>query len=509
MAAVIPNVTNVTNVTPGASPAQAEAVNVWGLVGAVVALGAVLALPTPHGLPYAGQIMLGLLLFSVILWMTEAVDYAISAVLITSLMAFLLGLAPSVAKPDTALGTGAALTLALGGFANTALALVAAATFLSAGMTVTGLDKRIALFILSKVGAKTSRVVIGAIAVGIVLSFLVPSTTARVACLVPIIMGIILAFGVDKHSRFAGLLMITTAQAASIWNVGIKTAAAQNMVAIGFMEKTLKGTVTYPDWFIAAAPWAILMSIVLYFVMMWLMKPEMEEIAGGQEAIRKALSQLGPMKGTEWRLLAISATLLCFWATEQILHKFDTSTTTITAIALMFLPGIGVMGWKQAQPRIPWGTIVLFGVGISLGTALLQTKAAAWLADIIVQNLGLANASAFTILALLSLFLIVVHLGFASATALASAMIPIMIAVLQSVKTPGLNLIGMTMILQFVVSFGFILPVNAPQNMVAYGTETFAAKDFVRVGLMLTVAGYALVLLFGATYWSWLGLLTK
>ena len=44
---------------------------------------------------------------------------------------------------------------------------------------------------------------------------------------------------------------------------------------------------------------------------------------------------------------------------------------------------------------------------------------------------------------------------------------------------------------------------------VAYGTETFAAKDFVRVGLVLTVAGYALVLLFGATYWSWLGLLAK
>jgi di/tricarboxylate transporter len=88
-------------------------------------------------------------------------------------------------------------------------------------------------------------------------------------------------------------------------------------------------------------------------------------------------------------------------------------------------------------------------------------------------------------------------------------MIPIMIAVLQSVQTPGLNLIGMTMILQFVVSFGFILPVNAPQNMVAYGTETFVVRDFVRSGLVLTVAGYALILLLAATYWSWLGLLTK
>ena len=499
-------------IAPSASsarPAPAEAVNVWGLAAALAALVVVMMLPTPAALPYAGQIMLGLLLFSVILWMTEAVDYAISAVLITALMAFLLGMAPNAAKPDTVLGTSAALGLALGGFANTALALVAAATFLAAGMTVTGLDKRIALFVLSKVGARTNRVVIGAILVGVVLAFLVPSTTARVACIVPIIMGIILAFGVDKRSRFAGLLMITTAQAASIWNVGIKTAAAQNMVAIGFIEKTLKGTITYPEWFVAAAPWAILMSIALYFVMMKLMRPEMEEVQGGREAIAQAFAELGPMQAAEWRLLAISAGLLFLWASEKILHPFDTSTTTVAAIALMFLPYVGVMGWKQAQPRIPWGTIVLFGVGISLGTALLQTRAAAWLANIIVHNLGLANASAFSILALLSAFLIVVHQGFASATALASAMIPIMIAVLQSVQTPGLNLIGMTMLLQFVVSFGFILPVNAPQNMVAYGTETFAARDFVKTGLALTAIAYALVLLLGATYWSWMGYLTK
>jgi anion transporter len=501
MAAVLP-------ATPTARPSAPE-YNLYGLFGAIGALAVVLLAPTPPGLPYAGQIMLGLLLFSVILWMTEAVDYAVSAVLIVALMAFLLGLAPNAAKPDSPLGTAAALGLALGGFANTALALVAAATFLSAGMTVTGLDKRIALYVLSKVGARTSRVVLGAILVGIVLAFLVPSTTARVACIVPIIMGIILAFGVDKRSRFAGLLMITTAQAASIWNVGIKTAAAQNMVAIGFIEKTLKDTITYPEWLIAAAPWSILMSIALYFVMMKLMPPEMEEVQGGREAIARALTELGPVKPAEWRLLAISASLLALWSTEKIFHPFDTSTTTVAAIAFMFLPGIGVMGWKQAQSRIPWGTIVLFGVGISLGTALLQTKAAAWLANIIVQNLGLANASAFAILALLSLFLVVVHLGFASATALASAMIPIMIAVLQSVQTPGLNLVGMTMLLQFVVSFGFILPVNAPQNMVAYGTDTFAARDFVKTGLVLTVVGYALVLVLGASYWSWMGYLVK
>ena len=67
-------------------------------------------------------------------------------------------------------------------------------------------------------------------------------------------------------------------------------------------------------------------------------------------------------------------------------------------------------------------------------------------------------------------------------------MIPIIIAVLQQVQTPGLNGFG-TMLLQFAISFSFILPVNWPQGMVAYGTETFTAHDFVKTSLDAHYAG--------------------
>ena len=62
------------------------------------------------------------------------------------------------------------------------------------------------------------------------------------------------------------------------------------------------------------------------------------------------------------------------------------------------------------------------------------------------------------------------------------------------------------MILQFVVSFGFILPVNAPQNMVAYSTDTFEVKDFIKTGIPLTLIAYGLIIAFSATYWKLLGL---
>ncbi|MDU4959470.1 MAG: DASS family sodium-coupled anion symporter [Sporomusaceae bacterium] len=478
----------------------------YGLLLGAAALIAVLLLPTPEGLPAAGKVMLGILLFSVIIWMTDCVSYPTSAALITALMAFLVGMSPNVADPKLLYGTANGLRMAIAGFSNTAHTLVAGALFIAAAMMQTGLDKRIALFVLSKIGARTNRVLAGVIFVGFLLSFFVPSTTARVACLVPIVLGIIAAFGVNKKSKFAGVMMIATAQADSIWNVGIKTAAAQNMVAIGFIEKILGQNITWLEWFIAAAPFAILMSAALYFVLLKVMPPEMDEIAGGQAAITRSLAELGPMQTNEKKLMAISLTLLFFWATEKVLHPFDTSSTTIVAVALMLTPGIGVMNWKDAQEKIPWGTVVLFGVGISLGSALLSTKAAAWLAKLFVAAFGLQTMPALIVLAVLAAFLIFIHLGFASATALASAMIPIVISVLQSIQTPGINIVGMTMILQYVVSFGFILPVNAPQNMIAYGTETFEVKDFIRTGIPLTIIAYLLILLLGATYWRWLGL---
>ena len=314
------------------------------------------------------------------------------------------------------------------------------------------------------------------------------------------------AFGVPLKSRFAGMLMITVAQVDSVWNVGIKTAAAQNMVAINFIRSQLGVDISWLDWFIAAAPFAVLMSFALYHVMMFLMPPEIDKIPGGQQTVKKLLHDMGKITKDEIKLLCISICLLVLWTTEKKLHIIDTSTSTIVAISILMLPKIGVMQWEEVVHKINWGTVVLFGVGISLGNALLSTKAATWLANVIVNTFDLSNSTTIMVLAIMALFLIIVHMGFASATGLAAAIIPIIISVLQQLKTPGVNVIGMTMILQYVVSFGFILPVNAPQNMIAYGTNTFEVRDFVRCGIPLTIIGFCLIMLLGMTYWKWLGL---
>src|SRR5699024_5462776 len=137
---------------------------------------------------------------------------------------------------------------------------------------MTGLHKRIALFIMVKVGTKTRNLVLGTIIVSFVLALFVPSATARAGTLVPILLGNVAACGLKKESRLSALLMITAVQSISIWNVGIKTAEAQNMVALGFIEGEFGLDVKWGEWFLYAAPWAINMSVVLYFVMINLIK---------------------------------------------------------------------------------------------------------------------------------------------------------------------------------------------------------------------------------------------
>lgn len=487
----------------------------WIIISFVVLISINL-IPVPEDLNVMGLRALSVLAFAVIMWVTEAVKYPVSAVMIVSLLIILLGFSPvedlgevmgaADLSGSDMFGTSNALSMAFIGFSTSAVALVAAALFLASAMQITNLHKRMALYVLKIVGNKTNAIVLGTILVAIILAFFVPSATARAGAVIPILIGMVAAFGLSKDSKLATLLVVTAVQAVSIWNVGIKTAAAQNIVAIGFINEAMGQDVSWIEWFIYAAPWSILMSIVLYFVMTRLFKSEVSEIEGGREMIQLEIEKLGPIKPSEMRLIVIAGLLLLMWSTEGVIHPFDSASITLIALALMLMPKIGIFTWKQVEGTINWGTIIVFAIGISLGTVLLRTGAAQWLSDVTFGAMGLDSMPLLATIALVSLFNILIHLGFASATSLASALIPVFIALTTTLNLGDASL-GFVLIQQFVVCFGFLLPVSAPQNMLAYGTDTFTVKDLLKSGIIITAVGYVLILVLSATYWQWIGLL--
>lgn len=66
--------------------------------------------------------------------------------------------------------------------------------------------------------------------------------------------------------------------------------------------------------------------------------------------------------------------IITVWSTEKVLHPIDSASITIIALGVMLMPKIGVMTWKHVENKIPWGTIIVFGVGISLGNVLFENR---------------------------------------------------------------------------------------------------------------------------------------
>lgn len=71
-----------------------------------------------------GHRALAVLAFAVVLWVTEAVSYPVSAVMIVSLLAVLIGISPTLEDPGIIYGTSQGLGMAVEGFSSSAVLLV-------------------------------------------------------------------------------------------------------------------------------------------------------------------------------------------------------------------------------------------------------------------------------------------------------------------------------------------------------------------------------------------------
>ena len=189
------------------------------------------------------------------------------------------------------------------------------------------------------------------------------------------------------------------------------------------------------------------------------------------------------------------------------LALFIPSATARVGAVIPIMVGITAALGLAANSSLGATLMIVTAQACSIFNMGIKTGAAAWLAQQTLGQLGLAALPVVTVIAALSIFNIVLHLGFASATGLASTLIPIFIAFAETLPVSRETAFGIVMIQSFVVSFGFILPTNAPQNMLCYGTNAFGVLQFAKVGVVMTLAGLGLILLLSATLWPMMGVL--
>lgn len=166
----------------------------------------------------------------------------------------------------------------------------------------------------------------------------------------------------------------------------------------------------------------------------------------------------------------------------------------IVAASLLFILPISwkerrfTLSWSDAA-KIDWGTILLFGCGIALGTLLDETGLATVVGKGMADALGVTNIVVITALATL---IAIVISETASNTASVAIIVPIVLPIASAAGLGALALIPAFAAI-FGASYGFMLPVSTPPNAIVYGSGMVPITKMIRSGFVFDIIGLALI----------------
>ena len=157
------------------------------------------------------------------------------------------------------------------------------------------------------------------------------------------------------------------------------------------------------------------------------------------------------------------------------------------------------ISWGQAV-KIDWGTLLLFGGGITLGNLMFEFK----LAEVIGKNLlAMSGATSLWGITFGAIFIAILVSETSSNTASANMVVPVMISLAQAA---GVNPIPPAIGATLGASWGFMLPVSTPPNAIVYGSGMVPITKMIRAGIFFDILG-GLVIWPGCgcccRWWDW------
>ena len=478
---------------------------IGAIVGPICAL-LVWLLPIA-GLDAAQHKLLAIMSLVAIWWITEPVPIPV-----TSLLGPLLCVLCGVADMKTSFSS----------FANPMIFLFMGGFLIAKGMMVNGLDKRIAYGIMSMrwVGDSPRRIFL---AMGCACMFCSGwiSNTATAAMMFPIALGLLEAIRemmaangtkIDlKNYKFATGLMLMTAYACSIGGVLTPIGTPPNIIMLGFLREMAPQapTVSFFEWMIWGAV-AMVAYFAVTYVVLWKMFPaEVKHIDGASDFIRKHKEELGPWTWAQRNTLIAFLIAVVLWVTPGILSVIfggdsdivktyntyipEELAAMVGGLLLFFLPvnlkkGEMTMSWKQGVEGIEWGTLLLFGGGLAMGSMMYTTGLSAWVGEGLKDILG-GHPNEWLFVGLFCVTALVLS-ELTSHTAATNLLAPIAIGTAISL---GFSPIPVAIGIALSSSLGFMMPVSTPPNAIVYASGYVPLTKMIKSGVIIDLIGILLI----------------
>ena len=414
---------------------------------------------------------LGITLWTVVWWVFEAVPIPVTSLVPLALLP-MFGILSSK-ELGAAVGHPLVLLL-LGGF------------LLATALEKSGAHRRIALAMVRAFGGSSSqRLVFGFMAASAVLSMWI-SNTSTVIMLLPVATAVITS---SKDHNLATPLLLGIAYAASIGGMGTPIGTPPNIVFMGIYQEVTGSTIAFGTWMSWALPIVLVLLPIAGF---WITRNLTYQ--GSVD-----LPDVENWSTAEKRVSAVFALTAFAWITRlspfggwtgllEVPYTNDAIVAFIGVVFLFLIPNGEngkLLDWESAN-KIPWGMLILFGGGMAIATAFINS------------GLSQTIAQALTALSNLHLLLIMATICLAvtfltevtSNTATTTLLMPIMAAAAIAVHAdPKLFMVPAALS----ASCAFMLPVATAPNVIIFSTGRFTQATMAREGLALNLAGVLII----------------
>jgi len=454
----------------------------------------VLAMPFEQLTPEAHRLA-AVISLVIVFWTTEALPLPVTSLLGPSL-AIMMQVAP--------------VRDALAPFANPLIFLFIGSFILAQALFVHRVNERIAYGVLSWrfIGARPTRILI---AYGALAAFLSAwmSNTATAAMLVPI--GLSLIAFMEKEGKmpkgYGTALMLMTAYGCSRGGMATPVGTPPNLIAIGMLSEQLDVRITFVEWMIIAVPISLVLMGIVFVYLNWTGNTGgVKEIPGAEQIIVERKAALGPWKPGERNAIIAFGVTVVLWVgpgllplflgrehpfAQSVLASIPEAVAALTGALLLFLLPISktrrtTITWKQAA-QIDWGTILLFGGGLSLGMMTASTG----LARVVGEGItSLVPTSEITTLTFAAALFTVVLTETMSNTAATNIAIPIVISIAQAA---GVDPMIPAVSAGLAASVAVVLPVSSPPNAIVYASGRVPITQMIKYGVLMDLVAVILV----------------
>lgn len=467
-----------------------RALRTAGFVGGPLLAAVVFAL-NPGGQPPAARRLLAVLTLAIVFWISEAIPLPATA-LLASALAIAAGVAP--ARQVLAPYADPVIFLFLGSFL-----LAEAVSRYGLDVRLASLVLRLPLFSRSPAG-RTAAFGTASAAISTCLS-----NTATAALMTPIALGALGEPAPGRPRRLDSGILLMIAYGASIGGMATLIGTPPNLLVAGFLERLAGVRVGFTDWLVFAAPISLaLLVLSLGITRLTLGRGPASEAAGsGQQQPHSPgdAAAATTRAGTRWTIAAFGLAF-ALWLTPSVAQGMLGRDHALAQALGRHLPEAGVallcatllfvapvdwrrrrfaLSWQDGQ-RVNWGVLLLFGGGLSLGSLGEATGLARWAGERVVSA-GLAGSpEGFMLVAVIAA---VVVSEFASNTASATLLVPIVIA---AARQAGFDPVPPALATGLAATCGFIFPVSTPPNAIVFGTGRVPITRMMRAGMALDLA---------------------